>query len=166
MHTLEKISHVVFVVVAVLLAGLSLWRVNGADDKFVPEARETQREIQRSVLAELGVAEAPTVLITVSSNCRFCTASMDFYRRLTTAARSAGARVMFASREPVDVIRHYVLEHGLATPTVVALPTALDVAATPSLMWVSPSQAKVSEWIGQLSAQQEEAVLAVVTSRN
>jgi hypothetical protein len=165
MHTLEKISHIVFVAVALLLAGLGLWRVIGADEKPVVEARETQREVERSVLAGLGVAQTPTLLITVSSTCRFCTASMGFYRRVSTAARSAGARVMFSSREPVDVIRRYVSEHGLATADVIALPIALDVPSTPSLMWVAPGQAKVPEWIGQLSARQEEAVLAVVTNR-
>lgn len=165
MHTLEKVSHGVFVVVALVLGGVGVWRVIGPSETPVLEARETQRDVERSVLASLGVPETPTLLITVSSTCRFCTASMGFYRRLTTASRAAGTRVLFLSREPVDVVRRYVSEHGLTTADVVALPAALDVPSTPSLLWVAPGQTKAPEWVGQLSARQEQAVLAALTRK-
>jgi hypothetical protein len=76
-----------------------------------------------------------TILLGTASTCRFCTASMPFYQRLTKTAKERGVRVVAFAAEDVETNRDYLTEHGVTVDGVVsAAKNKLALPASPLLI--------------------------------
>lgn len=65
--------------------------------------------------AEIQFTEKTFILATAST-CRFCTESMELYRRLA----ESGARLIAVTAEPLDLNAAYLAKHGVRPATVVS----------------------------------------------
>jgi len=74
----------------------------------------------------LNLAER-TILLGTASTCRFCTASMPFYQRLTKAAKERGVRVVAFATEDLETNREYLEGHGVTVDGVVSATKASHV---------------------------------------
>ena len=103
-----------------------------------------------------------SLLVYLRSTCKFCTASMAFYREIASASRSA--RVIVASNEPVGVVNAYLDEHGFKADQVISIPPGLlKVSGTPTLLLVDRDRVVQKVWTGQLRERdQERALLAAI----
>jgi hypothetical protein len=119
---------------------------------------EVLSEQQRQLL--LGGADV-AVVVAVSSTCRHCADSMPFYRALIRAARGgrSSVRTVFTATEPVDTIRRYLSENGVAPDRIVPTPDGLLVRGTPTLFVVRGSGVIVDGWLGRLAPRQEQVVM-------
>jgi ABC-type antimicrobial peptide transport system permease subunit len=76
------------------------------------------------------VPDSAAVLVFVHSECRYCTESMGFYRRLATVQAERGTfQIIFVSIQPEDVIYGYLQDHGLVAATI----------AAPRTVWAPPT---------------------------
>ncbi|HWS86233.1 MAG TPA: hypothetical protein VN282_04690 [Pyrinomonadaceae bacterium] len=156
----EALVNVAIVLVAVavcaVLARQYLW-AGAAERSRGPEVGT------RVELAGLNLAgEERALLIVVSKDCRFCTESAPFYRRLAGEAAARGGRVKLFAVVPHDAEegRRYLGELGVAVEQVTrAHPAALDVSGTPTLIMLE--RGAVSDvWVGALPPEREAEVLA------
>jgi hypothetical protein len=110
------------------------------------------------VVAGLPNPSRNTMLVVVRSGCRYCDASMDFYKQLL--ASSPKEAVLFVSYEPVDRTTQYLSSHGITGAQVTSVPDrSLKVPGTPSIVMIDPARRVQGVWIGKLSTDQEKEVL-------
>jgi hypothetical protein len=105
-----------------------------------------------------------TILLGTASTCRFCTASMPFYQRLTKAAKDRGVRVVAFAMEDVETNRDYLKGHGVIVDGVVsATKNKLTLPATPVLIVANREGQVVGLWRGMINDPAVEAdVFAVI----
>jgi hypothetical protein len=91
-----------------------------------------------------------TLVMALSTQCHFCTASADFYRRLlSTSDHNWQAVAVFP--QPVEEARGYLLDRGYSVPFVKqANFSEMGVLVTPTLFLVDDAGILRQQWIGQL----------------
>jgi len=110
----------------------------------------------------LGNAPASVILVT-RSTCRYCTESMDFYRRLTAKAQEHGVSVVGATDEQLATNVKYLSSHRLAISRVVTVDQAnLNITGTPTVIITSRNRV-VKAWRGKLAPTLEQEVLDTIS---
>lgn len=104
-----------------------------------------------------------TLLLALSTRCRYCSESAPFYRRLVeTLNERTDTKLIAVLPEEVSEGEEYLKNLGISIKDVRQTPLALiHVSATPTLLLVDKSGAVTHSWLGQLTAEQEEEVLSV-----
>lgn len=101
------------------------------------------------------------VVIVLSTNCKYCTDSLPFYRRLLKAV-AAGSRVRSLAVFPQTETNptKYLSENGLNVVEVrrVSL-RALGVTGTPTILFVDRRGIINETWTGKLSTARENRVI-------
>jgi thioredoxin-related protein len=162
---IELAANVAIVIVACLLAIVLIksYLLTNSEPRSESELNEAQTFKQPAV-SSLNIdwrRNGQTLLLAVSSNCRFCTESAPFYRKL--AERKHNARLVVISPQPVAEGREYLEQLGVYVDEIKQLPLdKLGVTGTPTLIVVDSSGAITRFWTGKLSPEQEAAVLGVL----
>lgn len=112
----------------------------------------------------VGVAGTPsdlTVLVSLSSQCRFCTESMPAFRLLNEFVRSQGSgpvRILALSTESLEVLTPYLHGNGLTAfqPTIVRSDSEIVrvIARTPTLVLVNRAGRILAAQSGQMTTAQ------------
>lgn len=110
-------------------------------------------------------AKPRTVVLVLSTKCRFCTDSAPFYRRLIEeAGRRRLGVVAVLPQDPAEA-NSYLLSIGVGVDSVVqAPPMSVGASGTPTLLFVSPKGTVEGIWIGRLGPDGEAEVLRRLTS--
>jgi hypothetical protein len=101
-----------------------------------------------------------TILVGLSSNCRFCEESMPAFRQLNEYVRSRAGRLrVFAlALEPLETLGTYLQKNGLTTfrPITIDRRAALAVVAalTPQVVVVNRSGTVMESWTGRITERQ------------
>jgi thioredoxin-related protein len=105
-----------------------------------------------------------TLLLALSTNCKFCTESAPFYRRLVAETASAkNLHIAAIFPQSVEESRTYLSNLGVAVADVQQLSgQSLEVRATPTLILLNEKGAVLESWTGKVSASDEQAVVATV----
>jgi hypothetical protein len=107
-----------------------------------------------------------TVILLVSSSCRFCTESMPFYGKLVDAVgrkSSEQIRLVAASTESPEQLRTYFDRHAVPPMTAFAVrPDQFKISGTPTVLLVDSQGRVQSTWLGRLPKAEEDAILAAV----
>ena len=102
-----------------------------------------------------------TLLMALSDQCHFCSASAPFYQRLTkemSAQENIGLIAVFP--QPANEGRNYLNSLGISIADVRQSSfDALGVLATPTLVLVNKEGIVVNSWRGQLPPDKEDEVL-------
>ncbi|HEX8179018.1 MAG TPA: rhodanese-like domain-containing protein [Pyrinomonadaceae bacterium] len=101
-----------------------------------------------------------TVLLALSTHCRYCTQSAPFYQRLAqTLARQADTKLLAVFPEESAEAQRYLQALGLSVAGVYQAPLAnIGVGGTPTLLVVDDKGAVVKAWVGQLNDDDESEV--------
>lgn len=129
--------------------------------RFLPLEPEPRLDEIRLDGAALGVEWSdPTLIMVLRSDCGYCQESMPFYRRLTAEAEIP---VIVAARIGDDGIRDYLAEQGVQ-PDELVMTVGWETPATgtPTIFLVDGDGVVMSAWVGWLSPESEEEVLAAV----
>ncbi len=106
-----------------------------------------------------------TILVGLSSNCRFCEESMPAFRQLHeyVQSRAGRLRVFALALESLETLGTYLQKNGLTTfrPITVDRKAALAViaAATPQVVVVNRSGAVMESWTGRITEAQMEGLV-------
>ena len=165
MTKLEKATHVFLIALCCLAGGLLIEQrfFSPPDDDDSRTARDlVGREVK---LPGADWQSAPlSVLLQISSTCRFCNESMPFYRQLMAARQSAAAKVpvIVASADGVAVMRQHLEEQQLAVDKVLHSRLEAFAPITPTVYVVDSKGVVKRAFIGKLDAAGEKELLSIV----
>lgn len=110
-------------------------------------------------------AHEKTLIIALQEGCSYCEESVPFYRQLSAALDGDCAEigVVAAMPHPRAMAEALLERHGLSFSGLADTSLAsLGVAGTPTLILVDRVGTVLDVWVGRLSQQREEEVLAAV----
>jgi hypothetical protein len=112
-------------------------------------------------------AAPKTVLVGLSSTCKFCSESMDAFRRLNEFVRDkqgSPVRILGIGLEAEGVLQTYINSNGLSEFATVAVARESSLAPvasrTPTLLIVDGSGKVVAAWAGLMRVNDMEAVIS------
>ena len=104
-----------------------------------------------------------TLVMVLSTTCRFCTESGPFYRKLANARGKV--RMIAVLPQSVEEGRRYLEDLGVDVSEVVQAPlSSIGVTGTPTLVLVSQDGTVTSTWLGKPLAPDEANLLLRVQS--
>lgn len=101
------------------------------------------------------VAGSRLLIITFSPGCPACQANQDGWMRLASTLEQKGVRVLWVSRDPIEVTRDYCLKHGIRLSDALADPpyrtfAQLGLARVPNTVLVGAEGRVERVWAGRL----------------
>jgi len=171
MSSFDKVANAAVIVTAVVVIGLNGYH------RFIERPKggsvtDPPRVVGRPLAlpASLPLGRSGTIELVVSKGCKYCTASMDLYRRLA-AAKPVGAcdvkliAVGPSERDTSGELRDYLHSKGLRVDGVGTMPLAdLGVPGTPTIILGDSAKIVRHAWVGQLERNKENEVLSAVQS--
>lgn len=102
-----------------------------------------------------------TVVLALSTKCRFCTASAAFYRHLQAYAQSHNLPIVYVFPQGRDDAEAYLKSLGMSYQQIMQSPLAgIHVSGTPTVFIVNSNGEITDHWVGQLTPKGEEEVLS------
>jgi peroxiredoxin len=100
-------------------------------------------------------ADSKLLIITFSPGCPACQANQDGWMRLARALEPKGVRVLWVSRDPIEITRDYCTKHGTPLSDVLADPpyrtyAQLGLARVPNTLLVGGNGTIEKVWAGRL----------------
>lgn len=102
-----------------------------------------------------------TLLLVLSTKCKYCTESAPFYQQLVTRKGSReDVRIMAVLPQHPDEARKYLGDHGITVDQIrQAAPGAAYAKGTPTLIIVDRTGSVIESWAGKLPPEKEAEVL-------
>lgn len=107
-------------------------------------------------------AAVQSLCVVISTECRACTESLPFYRRLARAA-TADTELLFVGVEPEADLQAYLRRGGVGG-RVVSTARPLPLPGTPSIVLLDAARRVERSWAGRLSPDQERELIALVSA--
>lgn len=152
---------------SIVIVGLALVAVLWDKWSGGPQQEQTALKVGDSIRLPSGAwQKRPTLVLALSSECRFCAESMPFYRRLTARAGEANLDIVVLMPQEASVARDYLATHGLDGSTirsVARLDHSTGVPAVPAIVAVGANGLVRDLWLGRLGSEQEQEVLGRLT---
>ena len=103
----------------------------------------------------LPAAGSKHLIITFSPGCPACQANQDGWMRLASTLEQKGVRVLWVSRDPIEITRDYCLKHGIRLSDTLADPpyrtfAQLGLARVPNTLLVGANGTVEKVWAGRL----------------
>ena len=162
--TLERLSHVAFILMCVAVTAVGVQRfasTPGAGAAAAPGGRVAPippgTKLALHETLRPGGARG-SIVLALSTNCQYCTASMPFYSRLQALDAVANGRVRLSvvALQPAAQMREYLASHDVSVDRIVQFPDAgVNIRGTPTLILVNADGEVVNSWAGQLRADEE-----------
>jgi hypothetical protein len=158
----ELIANIAIILVAISLAVVLVKRF-----VFTPRTENTNT-IQSNVGAKLSQPDIDwtktdkNVVLMLSNTCHFCTESAPFYKRLVQEQTQRGTfRLTAVLPQPVSDGQKYLNGLGVGINEIKQLtPGAIRVQGTPTILLVNNAGVVTQEWLGKLTAEEENEVLS------
>ncbi len=114
-------------------------------------------------------AGSKLLIITFSPGCPACQANQGGWMKLASALEQKGVRVLWVSRDPIDVTREYCLKHGIRLIDAIADPPyrtylQLGLARVPNTVLVSGATVE-KVWPGRMDPAGWNAMFAYFGER-
>jgi peroxiredoxin len=106
-----------------------------------------------------------TVVLYLSTTCRFCNESAPFYQRLIASKTERDFKLVAVLPQSIDEATKYLASHNIKVDQVVS--TSLSptgITGTPTLMLVTKSGVISDSWRGKLDETKENEVFAKLTN--
>jgi peroxiredoxin len=103
----------------------------------------------------LPTAGSKLLIITFSPGCPACQANQDGWMRLASKLEQEGVRVLWVSRDPIEITREYCVKHGIPLSGTLADPpyktfAQLGLARVPNTVLVGAEGRVEKVWAGRL----------------
>ncbi|MGB7923564.1 MAG: hypothetical protein WCF57_10000 [Pyrinomonadaceae bacterium] len=161
----ELLANIAVIVVALLLGVVLVKRYLLTGNEAAPAARRVDPRIPAGTKASLPDVDwaknGQTLLLVLSSDCRYCTASAPFYQRLADAtAGRPDIHLIAIFPQAVEEGQKYLDDLGVSIKEIrQELPGNTGAGGTPTLILVDAHGIVKKSWVGQLSAPEESEVL-------
>ena len=103
----------------------------------------------------LPAAGSKLIIITFSPGCPACQANQDGWMKLASTLEQKGVRVLWVSRDPIEITRDYCLKYGIRLSDTLADPpyrtfAQLGLARVPNTLLVGVEGRVEKVWAGRL----------------
>jgi peroxiredoxin len=110
-------------------------------------------------------ADSKLLIITFSPGCPACQANQDGWMKLASALEQKGVRVLWMSRDRIEITRDYCTKHGVPLSDVLADPpyrtyAQLGLARVPNTVLLGSGGKVEKVWAGRLDEAGWNALLA------
>ena len=107
-----------------------------------------------------------TVILALQKDCRLCSESAGFYRQLLSEiSKLQKIAVIGVLPDPIDTSQEYLHQIGVRVDVIKRMPlSTLKVAGSPSILIVDKTGKIVNGWVGKLSPQEEQNVVATLNN--
>jgi peroxiredoxin len=100
-------------------------------------------------------ADSKLLIITFSPRCPACQANQDGWIRLASTLEQKGVRVLWVSRDPIEITRDYCAKHGIPLSDTLADPpyrtfVQLGLARVPNTLLVGANGTAEKVWAGRM----------------
>jgi peroxiredoxin len=119
----------------------------------------------RLTLPEVDWSASPqTLLLFLSTECEYCTASARFYQRLVNrAALTHNTQLIAIFPQTINESREYLARHGIQVDTLQkAVLASMGVRGTPTLILVDGNGVVINAWDGKVPLEVENEIVALV----
>lgn len=163
---IELIANVAIIITSALLVAVAANRFffsSGSGPGDAAAARQSIKVGDRVNLPDFNWAQSErTLLLVLSTNCRFCTESAPFYQRLAQEkTKRRGLRLVAVLPQDAAESRKYLSDHGVSVDDIRrASPGEVKVGGTPTLILADHTGAVITSWIGKLPSDKEAEVLS------
>lgn len=163
--SVELIANVAIILVAVLLGAVLVSKYLLPASSQPAPAQTERRQIQPGTKVSLPGVEwknsRRSLLMVLSTTCRYCTESAPFYQRLVAEkAQHPDINLVAVLPQIPAESQKYLSDHGIAVTEVKhATPASLGVSGTPTLILVDDSGSVLNSWIGKLPSPVETEVI-------
>src|SRR5216684_1258653 len=104
----------------------------------------------------LPAAGSKLLIITFSPGCPACQANQDGWMKMASALEQKGVRVLWISRDPIEITRDYCSKNGISLSDVLADPpyrtfAQLGLARVPNTVLVGTEGRVEKVWVGRLN---------------
>lgn len=105
-----------------------------------------------------------TLLLVLSTECKYCTASAPFYGRLVNqTALTRNTRLLAIFPQAANESREYIAKLDVKIDSLrQAVPASLGVKGTPTLILVDTNGVVIQSWDGMVPPEVENEILALV----
>lgn len=104
-----------------------------------------------------------SLILTLSTDCKYCEQSLPFYRKVEAASRASKLRTIALFPESEEVAAAYLAKNGLRANIVRQVDLrSTGIMGTPTLILIGKDGRIVRSWVGRLSSEMESAVLATI----
>lgn len=115
-------------------------------------------------LRGVSYGSAPSTLVLyLHSSCRYCKASMPFYRQLNNARRGGSVQLVGVTQEDEPTLKNYLNDNEVAVDRIVSHQGR--ITQTPTLVEVAADGVVKHVWVGQQSEEQQRQVVNAVRWR-
>lgn len=109
----------------------------------------------RAETLDLPTADSKLLIVTFSPGCPACQANQEGWAKLASMLKPKGVRVLWVSRDPIEVTRDYCLKQGIPLTDAVADPPyrtylQLGLSRVPNTLLVGPGGIVEMVWAGRL----------------
>lgn len=161
---LQTLANIAVIVASVCVVSLA-WQRTPRPAAEPPSMFSVGERIDAAVGVDFQ-GSAQTLVMAIREDCRYCRASVPFYRRLTEALRKrtdGATRIVVVSTDSVPAISAYLKANDIQVDRVTAYrPGDLKIPGTPFLFLVDMAGTVKSVWRGQLPPSQEREVFALL----
>ncbi len=164
---LEHVANFLIVVVALLIIGILVQRYFISPSTTAnPSQRQLPTIGKKINLPDTNFSEkSKTLVLALSSNCRFCTESTPFYRRLIEEAKDKNIRFIAVFPEAVEDSTRYLNEHGVNGFEIKqASISSIEASGTPTLILTNNKGEVTNFWVGKLPVEKELEVISQLSS--
>ena len=159
---LEATTNVVVIVVALVVGGATVKNYFTSDVPKTSAAKLVGRHLENAYQWK---AHPATLLLALRKDCRYCEASMPFYRRINDLRTTNQLKVHLVAVFPDDgtSVRAFLHGYDLTVESISGMTLSrLGVSGTPTLLLVDQTGTVVGAWVGQLSEDGEAEVISKI----
>jgi hypothetical protein len=147
----------------VVLAGVGIWRVLPTSvDRTIGAREGPYVGFQFDGASSAVDGDRSTVLVFLSSACRFCIESMPWYRGLVSMGEHSGVRIAFTGPEPAETLTAFLEANTVDDALLLPMPKGILITFTPTILLVGPDGYVTASWVGMLNSAQEERIRELV----
>ena len=160
---IELLANIAIVIVAILLAFVLVDRYllrSSPPKPNAPQAMSVKPGTKLSFPDASWEKSGKTLLLVLSTTCRYCTESAPFYQQLAQRKGSRDdVRIMAVLPQSPDEARKYLSDHGITVDQVrQAALGDVQAKATPTLIMVDKNGSVIESWVGKLPPEKEAEV--------
>jgi thiol-disulfide isomerase/thioredoxin len=161
---LETVANIAIIVVAILFSAVIIQKY------LLPSSSQPERAApvigKQMNLSDVNWASQPkTLVLALSTNCRFCDESAPFYKRLLEETKGKNIRFVAVFPTKTEDSTKHLEKLGINGFEVKQAPTsALDASGTPTLILTNDKGEVTNFWIGRLPANKESEVINQLNS--
>jgi thioredoxin-related protein len=161
----ELAANVLIIVVAVLLVGVIVQKY------FFGSSSSQPARLQPTVGSKINVpevdlsAQPKTLLLVLQKDCKYCTESADFYKRLLEKTQNKNIKLVAVLPGKIEESKTYLDKLGINNLEVKQ--SSLDnlqTGGTPTLILTNNKGEVTNFWIGKLPADKEDEVITQLNS--